>query len=1089
MINDASSWLSASIGRLTAHSRQPLYRNAYALIASSGVTSVLGLGYWVLAARIFPAEAVGFNAAAISAMMFLAGLAQLNLISVLVRFVPETGRLASRLILGAYGISIVVALAASLIFLAGLRLWTPALGGMSSSAWLVVWFVASTMAWCVFVLEDSAMTGLRRATWVPVSNGIFAVSKIALVVVLAGFAPTYGIFGSWTLALAVSLIFTNVLIFSRLIPRHAATAAASSIGLPLRSIARYLSADYVASLFWLTCTTLLPVIVTSVAGVRVNAYFYLAWQIGYSLHILSISTGSSFIVEAVISRDELAEYSRRVFRHNLRIVVPAATAVALFAPYLMQVFGSAYAAEGTTLLRLLAVAAVPFSIVSLAISVARVQRRMRRVVAVLAAMCAMVLFLTEILLRNLGLTGVGIAWLTAQILLGAIVLLTQLLPLWAAGVERKERQIPGLLMFARRAHAVWRHTMFAIVFGHPSAELLSHVDAIDGEPGRHLWKVRRVMSVTSDIVVFLLGRRDNKAESAVLKVARTDGGTASIQRSIEVVQKLRSDPRLAPLHGLIPKLLGHGEMGGRVYAVEEALAGNDGLASVSDSARRGRLIEGAMNAIKILHEQTARSLIVDDELARRWIDEPARVIGRLAQSHCGVARQLAALETLRLDLRVALVGTRSTVTWVHGDLVPGNVLVAPESDRVVGIIDWDQAVPDGLPSVDVMQFLLATRTATTGGELGDLVSDIVRGSRFSNEEMEVLDRAQSALGAQQLSVRQLVLLCWLRHLASNLGKSKRFDHHEWWVRRNVEQVLSTLRVATTEAGPPTPRLRALPGTVPIGDRGSSPSNGSGQPVVRPIPILLYHSISRNPSPSIRSFTVSPERFAQQLDLVADGHVALTVAELVARLDSGTPIPPGAVVITFDDGFADNLEAAAPLLKDRGLTASMYITTGYIDGSASGEVPGRMLSWSGICELDAAGFEIGAHGHRHTPLDVLPVAVVAEDVGRSKMALEQRLGHRLSSFAYPHGYRSASVRLAVRRAGFDCACGVRNALSHPVDDRWSLARLTVRDTTPTELVAAWLHGKSAPIATSRDAVQTVAWRNLRRLAVASRGPGS
>ncbi len=809
MINDASSWLSGSIERLTAHSRQPLYRNAYALIASSGLTSVLGLVYWILAARIYPAEAVGFNAAVISAMMFLAGLAQLNLISVLVRFVPEVGRLARRLILTAYGISIVVALAVSLTFLAGLRLWTPALAGMSSSAWLVVWFVASTMGWCVFVLEDSAMTGLRRTTWVPVSNGVFAVSKIALLVVLAGFAPTYGIFGSWTLALAVSLIFTNVLIFSRLIPRHATTTASTSGVLPVRSIARYLSADYIASLFWLTCTTLLPVIVTSAAGVRVNAYFYLAWQIGYSLHILSISSGSSLIVEAVISRDELAEYSRRVFRHNLRITVPAAIAVALFAPYLMQVFGSAYAVGGTTLLRLLALAAVPFSIVSLAISVARVQRRMRRVVTILAAMCVMVLFLTEVLLRDVGLTGVGIAWLTAQMVLAAIVLLTQLVPLWTAGAERKERPIPGLLRYARRARAFWRHALFAMVFNHVSSEMLMQIRAIDGEPVPPHWNTKRVVSVTSDIAVLTLGPADSKAEPAVLKVARTYQGGISIRRSVDVVQKLRSDPRLAPFHGLIPRVLCHGEVGGHVYVVEEALTGNDGRAAVSDAARRRRLIEGAVNSIKILHEKTASIVLVDDDLAGRWIDKPVRIISRLAQTHRGVARELAALETVRLDLRGHLVGTRTTVGWVHGDLVPGNVLVAPDSDAVVGIIDWDQAVPDDLPSIDVMQFLLATRIAATGGELGDLVSGLLRGSKFSNQEMEVLDRAQSGFGARQLSVRQLILLCWLRHLASNLGKSQRYDHHPWWVRRNVEQVLRAVRGATVEAVHPAPGLRAM----------------------------------------------------------------------------------------------------------------------------------------------------------------------------------------------------------------------------------------------------------------------------------------
>jgi len=120
----------------------------------------------------------------------------------------------------------------------------------------------------------------------------------------------------------------------------------------------------------------------------------------------------------------------------MRIVAPAAIAVAIVAPYVMGLFGQGYAAEGSNLLRLLAVGAVPYSIIPVYISVVRVQRRVRRAAAVLAVMCILVLTLSELFLRSWGLVGVGVAWLVTQTALGGYLLLFQLRPLWSSAPDK-----------------------------------------------------------------------------------------------------------------------------------------------------------------------------------------------------------------------------------------------------------------------------------------------------------------------------------------------------------------------------------------------------------------------------------------------------------------------------------------------------------------------------------------------------------------------------------------------------------------------------------------------------------------------------
>ena len=233
-----------------------------------------------------------------------------------------------------------------------------------------------------------------------------------------------------------------------------------------------------------------------------------------------------------------------------------------------------------------------------------------------------------------------------------------------------------------------------------------------------------------------------------------------------------------------------------------------------------------------------------------------------------------------------------------------------------------------------------------------------------------------------------------------------------------------------------------------------------------VSILLYHSISEAASDGIESFTTTPAEFGAHLDaVVASGLPVLTVSEFAARREP-------AVVITFDDGFADFAEHALPALAERGLPSTLYVTTGFLD------TPG-MLRASQLREFVGHGVEIGAHTHTHPQLDTISLGAARDEITQSKQLLEDALGSAVKSFAYPHGYSSAKVRGLVRDAGFSSACAVRNTLSSTTDDRFALARLTVRDTTTAGDVAGWLEGRRVRSPRRRERVATKAWRAYRR----------
>src|SRR5437763_3584415 len=135
-----------SVAPLVAHLRMPLYRNGYALMLSTGAVSALGMAYWVLAAHHYSAEAVGLNAAAISAMTFVSGIAQFNMGGALLRFVPGAGRATKRLVCSAYlATTLAAAIVGSLLVL-GVRLWSPRLSVFNRPGFALL-FVLVTMVW------------------------------------------------------------------------------------------------------------------------------------------------------------------------------------------------------------------------------------------------------------------------------------------------------------------------------------------------------------------------------------------------------------------------------------------------------------------------------------------------------------------------------------------------------------------------------------------------------------------------------------------------------------------------------------------------------------------------------------------------------------------------------------------------------------------------------------------------------------------------------------------------------------------------------------------------------------------------------
>jgi len=249
------------------------------------------------------------------------------------------------------------------------------------------------------------------------------------------------------------------------------------------------------------------------------------------------------------------------------------------------------------------------------------------------------------------------------------------------------------------------------------------------------------------------------------------------------------------------------------------------------------------------------------------------------------------------------------------------------------------------------------------------------------------------------------------------------------------------------------------------------------------PILVYHSVCADPPDWIAPYTVTPAAFAAHLDAIrASGRQPLTVSHYADGLRGTASLPPAAVLITVDDGFADFADTALPALAERKMPCTLYVTTGALADwrRESTLPPARMLHSTDLPGLEAAGVEIGAHSHTHRHMDVLPAAEVRRELLVSGTLLAEALGHAIRSFAYPHGYWRRKILPQVQEAGFDSACTVGNSLSHSADRILALPRLEVTAHTDAPAVAAWLAGSGPPMTARSYRASAFAWRLYRRL---------
>ena len=208
-----------------------------------------------------------------------------------------------------------------------------------------------------------------------------------------------------------------------------------------------------------------------------------------------------------------------------------------------------------------------------------------------------------------------------------------------------------------------------------------------------------------------------------------------------------------------------------------------------------------------------------------------------------------------------------------------------------------------------------------------------------------------------------------------------------------------------------------------------------------IPILMYHEVSevterrkktRSTNPA---YALSIKQFHNQMNyLHKNGYQTLSLNEL---LNNKTPAYQRSLIITFDDGWANNHTNAFPILREHGLSATIFIITGFIGQS-------DYLDWNQLREMDKEGMSIQSHTVSHKPLVGFPRDQLMYELDASKKSIEDNLGKQVDFLSVPHGMINRKVVDMARTLGYKAICTTEPGFSHRYGDPAIFKRINISD---------------------------------------------
>jgi peptidoglycan/xylan/chitin deacetylase (PgdA/CDA1 family) len=212
-----------------------------------------------------------------------------------------------------------------------------------------------------------------------------------------------------------------------------------------------------------------------------------------------------------------------------------------------------------------------------------------------------------------------------------------------------------------------------------------------------------------------------------------------------------------------------------------------------------------------------------------------------------------------------------------------------------------------------------------------------------------------------------------------------------------------------------------------------------------VPILMYHYVSIPPEDADiyrTDLSVAPDNFRSQMQYLAEhGYTTISLYDLSRAITGKTDLPAKPVIITLDDGYLDNYQNAFPILKEYGLTATIFLATDFLDKGNP-----NYMTWDMVQEMAAYGIHFEPHSKSHSDLSEKSRDFLIWEILGSQQTVQAHTGTEARYFAYPSGRYDETTIQVLQELGFWGAVTTQGGKWHGFEDRYEWRRLRIHNYT-------------------------------------------
>lgn len=384
----------------------PLYVNSFILSANSVLSAALGFFFWILASRIYSIEDIGISVAIISSISLIALLARMGFDQSIIKYLPNSNKnyvIGTSLI-----ISTILVVIIGLIFVIGIKIWSPSLA-IIQSYWLI--FLLMLIFYSILSILGTTLIALRSAQLYLYQN-LFINSRILFIFLLVGLGVS-GILISYSLSFLLACLFSVCVLMKMNIKPFYFNFEF------LKKSFNFSIANHIISILNSLPTLILPIMILSLQGAETTSLYYISYTIVSILLIIPGSMSVSLFVEGANEKIDTSHFLKSftiVFLAlSLSILI-----LLLFGEKILSFFGEGYN-SAFNLLIILSFSSIFYAICSIYFSKLKIQKRLRELLYLNLVVFSLHIFLSYIFLEHFGLIGAGFAWIISYLICSMII--------------------------------------------------------------------------------------------------------------------------------------------------------------------------------------------------------------------------------------------------------------------------------------------------------------------------------------------------------------------------------------------------------------------------------------------------------------------------------------------------------------------------------------------------------------------------------------------------------------------------------------------------------------------------------------------